>query len=316
MTRAVQIVEPPALPALIAGEAGRRRAREFFAAQIRNPNTREAYLRAVGQFFAWCQANGATDLAQIEPISVAAYVEQHPGSDATKKQHLSALRRFFDYLVTGQVIPTNPAASVTSPRLVVRRGKTPILDAEETRQLFDSFPTDNLVGLRDRALCGVLIYSCARISAALGMNVEDFYTEQRRSWFRLHEKGGRLHQVPATLEAAEFVDAYLAAAGLHTGQSADTPLFRTVDRARQPTANRLTRNDALKMIRRRVKAAGIETKISPHSFRATGITLMRLNGRSLDEAQEVAAHASPKTTRLYDRSRDAVTLDAVNSIRF
>lgn len=304
----------PSLPALAERRAGAR-ALNFFTAQIRNPNTREAYVRAVGSFLSWCQMQGASTLPQIETLHVSAYIEAHPGSPSTVKQHLAAIRRFLDWMVTGQVIPTNPAAPVRGPKVRVHRGKTPILAAEECAQLFESFP-ETIAGKRDRALCGVLIYSFARISAALGMDVRDYYPEQRIAWFRLKEKGGRQHQMPANHNAAAFVDDYIEAAGFDLLEDAGTPLFRTLDRHRQLTANRLTRNDALKMIRRRAKAAQIETKITPHSFRATGITLFKAEGGSIEEAQQMAAHADPRTTQLYDRSRDEVTVEAVERIRF
>lgn len=304
----------PALPALPDGHA-KNRALDFFTAQIRNPNTREAYFRAVDGFLSWCSVNGATQIAQVQTLHVSAYIEAHPGSPSTVKQHLAAIRRFLDWMVTGQVIPTNPAAPVRGPKIVVRRGKTPILAAEECAQLFDSFP-ETIAGKRDRALCGVLIYSFARISAALGMDLRDYYPEQRIAWFRLKEKGGRQHQMPANHNAAAFVDDYIEAAGFDRVKDAGSPLFRTLDRRRQLTANRLTRNDALQMIRRRATAAGIKTKITPHSFRATGITIFRAEGGSIDEAQQMAAHADPRTTQLYDRSRDEVTVEAVERIRF
>ncbi len=304
------------LPVVATSHKARDRAADFFFAQIRNLNTREAYTRAVGGFLAWCQLEGVSALPQIQTRHVAAFLDSQPGSDSTKKLRLAAIRRFFDWMVTGQIIETNPAAAVRGPRVRVERGSTPILSAEECRQLFDSFPVQTIVGLRDRALCGVLIYSFARISAALGMNVADYYTEQRLAWFRLKEKGGRQHQMPASRNAAAYMDAYLEAAGFDIKGEAARPLFRTADRRRQLTANRMTRNDALHMIRRRAKAAEIATKISPHSFRATGITLFCADGGSIDEAQQMAAHADPRTTRLYDRSRDQVSVEAVDRIRF
>jgi integrase/recombinase XerD len=93
-----------------------------------------------------------------------------------------------DWLITGGVISFNPASSVRGPKFSVKRGKTPVLTAEEARQLLDSIDTATLIGLRDRALIGVMAYSLARIGAVLGMRIEDYYLEGRRAWFRLHEK--------------------------------------------------------------------------------------------------------------------------------
>jgi site-specific recombinase XerD len=159
-----------------AGKKAARRFLEFFTANIRNPNTRQAYVRAVSDFFHWCERMGLDRLDAVEPVHVAAYVEQLGTlrSAPTVKQHLAAVRMLFDWLVVGQVVPTNPASVVRGPSHVVKRGKTPVLSPEEAHELFAAIPTDTLVGLRDRALIGVLIYSFARVSAALGMRVEDY----------------------------------------------------------------------------------------------------------------------------------------------
>ena len=143
------------VPALFAPRPdAAKRFLEFFAAQIRNPNTRKAYFRAVSRFAAWCELNGLTELVDLEPVHVAAYVEQlgKQLSPPSVKQHLAAIRMLCDWLVVGQVIATNPAAPVRGPRHVVRKGKTPVLAAEEARTLLDSIPGDTVVGMRDRAL--------------------------------------------------------------------------------------------------------------------------------------------------------------------
>ena len=155
---------------------------------------------------------------------VAAYVEQLSGalSAPSVKQHLAALRMLFDWLVVGQVLPFNPASSVRGPKHVVKSGKTPVLSAAETRALLDGIDVATLAGLRDRALLGVLVYSFARVSAAVSMRVADYYTQGPRSFFRLHEKGGRYNVVPAHHSAQAYVDAYLEAAGIaddHRGPS-------------------------------------------------------------------------------------------------
>ena len=106
------------------------------------------------------------------------------------KQHLAAIRMLFDWLVVGQVVTFNPASSVRGPKHVVKKGKTPVLSAEEVRGLLDGIDLSALAGLRDRALIGVLVFSFARITAAVSMRVADYYTQGRRSFFRLHEKGG------------------------------------------------------------------------------------------------------------------------------
>ena len=162
------------LPTLIrnAGENAERRFVEFFTAHIRNPGTRQVAGHAVGRFCQWCERHGVS-LQQVTPFIVAGYVEQLTTSLSTPtvKLHLAAIRMLFDWLVTGQVVPVNPAASVRGPKHVVRKGKTPVLTAAEARQLLDSIDCTNIVGLRDRALIGVMVYRFARVSATIGMNV-------------------------------------------------------------------------------------------------------------------------------------------------
>jgi site-specific recombinase XerC len=130
---------------------------------------------------------------------VAAYVEQLLSdglSKPTVKQHLAAIRMLLDWMVTGGVLPFNAAASVRRPKYVVKKGKTPVLRAEEARLLLDRIDVSELSGLRDRALIGMMVYSFARVSAVVGMNVEDYYQQGKRCWLRLQEKGGKQHQDP------------------------------------------------------------------------------------------------------------------------
>jgi site-specific recombinase XerD len=311
----IQPSKKETIPPLIveAGDRARYLFAEFFSAEIENPNTQQAYWQAVKQFSWWCEDRGI-GLLQLTPVHVAAYRKELKElvSKPTVKQHLSALRKFFDHLVTGQVLPANPAAAVKAPKHVVRKGKTPVLTADETRQLLDSIDTSKIAGLRDRALIGVMVFSFARVSAVLSMNVEDYYLKGRRSHFRLDEKGGIDHEVPAHHKAEEYVDAYLAAAGI--GEQKKTPLFRSINSKRQLTERRLDRHRAWAMIKRRARKAELSENVSPHSFRATGITAYLTNGGSLEMAQQIAAHASPRTTKLYDRRNDDITLDEIEKI--
>jgi site-specific recombinase XerD len=171
-----------------------RRFLEFFAANIRNANTRRAYLRGVREFADWCAANDLGDLIDIEPIHVSAYVELlgRRLAKPSVKQHLAAIRMLFDWLVVGQVVATNPAAPVRGPKYSSKKGKTPILTQEEARALLDSIDDSNVVGLRDRAIMATMIYTFGRVGAVVKMRVEDYYTQGRRGWMRLHEKGGQL----------------------------------------------------------------------------------------------------------------------------
>ncbi len=305
------------LPAAISG-AGKKagiRFIEFFTANIRNPNTRRAYFRATSDFFAWCEGLGLQELEKIQPVHVAAYLEHLRQTHAAPsvKQHLAAVRMLFDWLVVGQVMPTNPAHSVRGPKHVVKRGKTPVLSNEETRDLLDSISTTSVVGLRDRALIGLMTYTFARVSAATAMNVEDYYPQGRRWWVRLHEKGGKRHEMPAHHNLDTYLAAYIEKADI--GEEKKQPLFRTaIGKTRKLTTEPMSQPDVYRMIRRRALQAGIKTTVCCHSFRAIGITAYLKNGGKLEIAQHMAAHESARTTGLYDRRDDQVTLDEVERI--
>ena len=302
------------LPAAIgrAGEAASWRFIEFFTATIRNKNTRAAYAEAVAQFFAWCEKHRVHTLPQISPIVIASYIENHPGAAPTVKQHLAAIRMLFDFLVTGQIVPMNPAASVRGPKHVVKRGKTPVLKADQARTLLDSIKTESIIGLRDRALIGLMCYSFARVSAMVNMRVEDYFENGKRWSVRLHEKGGKVHPVPCHHNAEAYLDAYLDEAGIR--EEKKSPLFRSVDHRRKITVNPMTRTDVLRMVKRRALAAGLPSSTCCHTFRATGITAYLENGGTIENAQAIAAHESPRTTKLYDRTSDDITLDEVERI--
>lgn len=304
---------PPMLIAR-AGKQATKRFIEFFTANIRNRNTREAYYRALVDFFAWCD-DRAFQLLDIEPIVVAAYVEYLATiySPPTVKQHLAAIRMCLDWLVVGQVIPMNPASSVRGPTHVVKRGKTPVLSAADARRLLDSIDTSSPVGLRDRALIATMVYSFARVSAVVGMRRSDYYQNGKRSWLRLHEKGGKFHEVPVHHCAEEYLDAYLATCD--PAEDVKLPLFRAAaGRSKKLTANGMTRHDVLRMIKRRGKTCGLSERICCHTFRATGITAYLENGGTIENAQVIAAHESPRTTKLYDRTSDEITLDEIERI--
>lgn len=305
-----------ALPEIITreGKKAGKRFIEFFAANIRNQNTRIAYMHAVAQFLDWCESY-QVQLRDIEPLHVASYIEKLTleRSPVTVKQHLAAIRGLFDWLVTGQVVPFNPASSVKSPRYSVTTGKAPILHVEEMRRWLEQMNVSTVIGLRDRALVSLMVYSFGRVSAITNMKVKDYFPKGKRFFIRLHEKGGKYHEVPVHHKAEAFLDAYIEAAGIADEKS--TPLFRSAGgKGRDLTKNGMSRFDAWAMVKRRKKEAGIVEEISPHSFRATGITAYMENGGTLEKAQQIAAHSSAQTTKRYDRTHDAISLDEIERI--
>jgi integrase len=285
-----------------------RRVLEFFTAQINNDHTRRAYLN--------------------EPFHVAAFIKdlQEELSPPSVKQHLAALRMLFDWLVTGHVINVNPAHAVRGPRYTVKKGKTPVLTVEEAQALLEKIPITrkatsdtetadlpDLVGLRDRALVAIMVYSFARIGAVIQMKVRDYFVQGRRRWVRLHEKGGKEHDVPCHHNLDQYLHDYIEAAGI--ADELDGQLFRSARGKTGLLTNKpLRQQDAHRIIGRRAKAAGIQTRIGNHTFRATGITAYLKNSGKLEVAQQIANHESPRTTKLYDRRQDEISLDEIERI--
>jgi site-specific recombinase XerD len=305
------------VPALFAtSPAAARRFVEFFTANIRNPNTRRAYFNATAAFSDWCEKHRLAELIDVEPVHVAAYIEQLQDCLAAPsvKQHLAAIRMLFDWLVVGQVVATNPAGSVRGPKHSVRQGKTPVLTAAEARTLLDSIDITELIGLRDRAIIATMTYTFARVGALIKMLGEDYYTQGKRGWVRLHEKGGKEHPMPCHHNLEAYLDAYIAGAGI--AEDRKMPLFRsTRAKTGRLTERGLAQSDIYRMLRRRALAAGIDIEICCHTFRATGITAYLINGGQLEIAQRMANHESARTTGLYDRRDDAISLDEVERIQ-
>lgn len=302
------------MPALFsASPHAAKRFWEFFTANIRNRHTRRAYFGAVSKFSEWCEKRNLA-LEHVQPIHAAGYIEQLGGmhSKPTVKQHLAAIRMLFDWLVTGQVIPLNPAHSVRGPRHSVKKGKTSVLSTDEVRTLLDSIDTSKLIGLRDRALIAVMGYTFARVGAVITLKVEDYYIQKRRGWLRLHEKGGKVNELPCHHTLEQFLDEWLETSRLSAEPAA--PLFPTMRHGKLISRQQLEQANVHRMIQRRAVDAGIATKISCHSFRATGITTYLQNGGKLEVAQQMAGHESARTTGLYDRRNDTVALDEVERV--
>src|SRR6202047_3530463 len=250
-----------------------RRFLEFFTAQINNAHTRRAYLNATRRFADWCASKEIHELAQVQPFHVAAFVHdlQDELSPPSVKQHLAAIRMLFDWLVTGHVIETNPAHSVRGPRYTVKKGKTPVLTVEEAHALLESIPITkkpadeteaaeqpDLLGLRDRALIAIMVFSFARIGAVIQMKVGDYFVQGRRRWARLHEKRGKGHDVPCHHRRDRCLHHCIEAAGV--AGNVGGYLFRPARRKTgQLTTNPLFQQDAHRIIRRGGTTGGLHT---------------------------------------------------------
>jgi integrase/recombinase XerD len=138
------------------------------------------------------------------------------------------------------------------------------------------------------------------------MRVEDYFANGKRWWVRLHEKGGKRHEMPAHHKLEAFLDEYIRVAGLAGDDK--SALFRSGVRR---TGTAIHRVDAWRVIQRRAGELSMKVKIGCHTFRATGITAYLEAGGTLEIAQAMAAHESPRTTKLYDRTGDEITLDEV-----
>lgn len=306
------VISPEPLPPVIAVAGAGFAWDEFFLAEIRNPHTRRAYGQAVRRFLAWCGAGGM-ELPGITPGMVGRYLDQLKGSVPTRKLHLAALRGFFDRLVQRHVCLINPAASVRGERYRIIEGKTPDITAAEAMALLRSFATDHVIGLRDRAIVATMIYTAARVGAVAKLRRGDIRHDGTQYALRFQEKGGICRDIPVRQVLERHIRAYLDAAGI-VGSPDGAPLFRASTGRRQLTAKPLSAADMGRMLKRRLKDAGLRSEISPHSFRVATITDLLAQGVPLAEVQHLAGHADPRTTRLYDRRQRKVTREIVDRI--
>ena len=305
------------LPVLIGrpGDRAARRFVEFFTVNIRSRNTRAAYARAAAVFLRWCEGQGITRLQNVKPVHVAAYIEHlsREMSSPSVKQHLASIRMLFDWLVTGQVMPSNPAHSVRGPRHSVSKGVTPVLSSEEATTLLTGMDVSSVVGLHDRAIIAVMTYTFARVGAVVALTVEDYYAQKKRWWLRLREKNGKVNEMPCHHKLEQYLDAYIKAAAIEGDRKG--PLFRAaIGKTKRLGQGAISRTDVWYIVRRSAANASIETAIGCHTFRATGITDYLTNGGRIEVAQRMAGHSNAKTTGLSDRRNDDVSVGEVERI--
>ena len=310
------------LPSVVAaaGEKAQYKFVEFFVSRIENPNTRRAYARAAYRFLEWCEEQEIT-LERIDPVRTALYFRQlqQELSPPSVKQHLSAVKHLFDWFVVEGVTSFNPAASVKGPRYSPKHGKTPALTAEEVTKLFDSIELETIKDYRDKAILAVLFYSWVRVNAVCQLDVRDYRRQGKDGrTFRFKEKRGKVHELPAHHKAVQAVNAYLAVAGIDPDDKTQQklPLFRTLDRYRRLTERRLHQQNIFELLKRRAKEAGIRTDINAHTARATGITSYLEGKGKLENAQDIAGHADPRTTRLYDRRNVRVERSEIERVQY
>lgn len=317
--------EPPAI-VRFAGNNARYAYDEFFGGE-ENSHTERAYRHAILQFLSHCENLGVA-LPNITPSIVKSYLKNlkaqvrtrhgqpqrfKPASKPTKKLHLAGIRKFLDVCVVRHAIPLNPALSVRGPRHSVIQGKTPSLTVQQARDVLAAIDINTAVGLRDRAVIAIMLYTAVRAGAVSKLERGHFFVDGGQSMFRFHEKGGKVRDIPCRHDLEGFVREYLAIA---ESPASDSPLFRTaIGRTNQLSEKGMTENDILRMVKRRFRKAGLPAEhLTCHSFRATTITDLLDQGVPLEDVQYLAGHADPRTTRLYDRRKKQVTRNIVERI--
>jgi site-specific recombinase XerD len=306
---------PSRLPGLVAagGPAARFAWEEFLWGQLRNTHTRRSYQRAVNRFLRWCE-NRNLSLRTIAPAHVGCFLDELSDVASSKKVYLAAIRHLFDILVVRHAVAINPAASVRGPRYQVVEGKTPEIPVDQARRLLHGIGTSHVVGLRDRAIIAVLIYTAARIGAVSGLRIRDYFDAGDQYCLRFLDKGGKSREIPVRHDLQTFLFEYIGATGID-GALPNSPLFRSAKRrTKRLTDTGMTANDIGRMVKRRMRDAGLPGRLSPHSFRVTTITDLLTQGVPLEDVQHLAGHSDPRTTRLYDRRRRHVTRNIVERI--
>ena len=298
----------------LAGDSARFAWEEFFYGRIRSEHTRRAYLRAVRYFLSWCE-NQAIELKQIGPGHVGVYMDCLAVSIASKKQILAGLRHFFDGMVTRHAIALNPALSVRTERYTVVEGKTPEISVKQARHLLQSIDITDTIGLRDKSIIAILIYTAARIGAVSKLRVKDLYDSGDQYCLHFLDKGGKSREIPVRYDLQRLLFDYIHSTLMQPNPGNDQPLFATsIRRTKVFTGRPMTVNDIGRMVKRRMAAASLPNRLSPHSFRVATITDLLEQGVPLEDVQNLAGHADPRTTRLYDRRKKTVTRNIVERI--
>lgn len=303
------------LPAILAdaGPGVRFVWEEFFEARISNPHTRRAYLRAVSAFLNFCHEQHV-QFQDIMPSQVGYYIRSLEGAPASRKVVLAALRHFFDVCVERHVMMLNPAATVRGERFSVVEGKTPGISSEQVRRIVSSIDLSTAVGLRDRAVIATLAFTAARIGAVSRLDVRDFYDVGSQYCLHFEDKGGKSREIPVRHDLQLYLCEYLA---VRSDSDPASPLFLSaVNRSGTLSASRLQTNDLAKMVKRRIRLAGLPDRLSAHSFRVAVATDLLEQGVPLEDVQRLLGHADARTTRLYDRRDRQVTRNIVERISF
>ena len=319
LTDSTALVRPTAglFPAILreAGPEACFAADEFFSARVRNVHTRRAYGRPVRKFLEWCEEHGLS-LQQISPGTAARFIDGYGASVSGQKVALAALRRFFDVLVTRHAVVLNPFLSVRGPRQDTRRGKTPEITVEQTRELLAAVDCSRPMGLRDRAVIGTLAYTGARVGAIAQLRLQDLrdYGEYRSLWFR--EKRGKEREIPVRIDLDRWIAEYVAAAGIADDPKA-SPLFRSAGLPRLVRSRGGRRRPLDHPLPPQAPPQGRRAPAGVHPSQLPGDGChgsLLTQGVPIEDVQYLAGHSHPSTTQVYDRRDRRVSRNIVERI--
>ena len=216
--------------------------------------------------------------------------------------------------MTRHAVALNPFSSVRGQKYAVGDGKTLELTIQQARALLGSLDLSRVVGPRDRAVLGVLTYTGARVGPLARLRCRDLQKQETQRVLRFAEKAGKQRELPVRLDLDEWIAAYLEADRIDLDQK-PAPLFLAAARWGLGLADRaMTAHGVRRMLKRRLKGAGLPEIICPHSFRVMEVTYLLAQNVPMEDVQYLAGHSNPSTTQLYDRRRRQVTRNIVECI--
>ena len=304
------------LPDIIArhGRPAEQAWADFFDGIIANELTRIAYNRAVRNFLDWPSVRGM-QLHEITAADVGRYLRDLCGGLSKKKQHHSALRRFFGLLVERHLCIINPALVAKTERLVVHEGKTPEMTGRQSRQLMDAIDDSSRVGRRDRAVIGILMWTGVRAGSIARLRVGDYFESGEQMVLRFDEKRRRCREIPVRHDLQRVLGEHLTRSEVQS-LPRSSPLFHTARGSTDTfTATGMQGRDICRMVKRYLARAGLPSNLSPHSCRVAVATDLLEQGVPIEDVQYLLGHADPRTTQLYDRRKKEVTRNIVERIR-
>jgi integrase/recombinase XerD len=302
--------------AISARDDSRGRDGQLVAAWLatkRSPHTRAAYLRDLAQWADWLDGHGVAMLEAGETAAAmwARHLEAARVKDSTAARKLTAVSSFYAWCLRRGDVRANPLAGLSRPTVDYDTSATPGLTRDQAAGLLAASDADpGPQAARTSALVATLLFTGARVSELLGADIEDLGTDRGHRVLRVRRKGGKLQSLALPPPAADRIDAYLAGRDDVAALPAVPPCAAAPRRRvlfATGTGARMYRTEVRTLLHRLGLAAGFPAdlagSLSPHSMRHAFATLNLDAGASLRDLQDAMGHASPRTTRRYDRSR-------------